>query len=315
MSINEFTEAVKEKLSEYYGDDYEVTTCCVTKNNDSIRNGISIRKKGENVAPTIYLDEMYEMYEEDMEGDISFNDVTTKIIRIRSECRDSLDVDVDFFTDYNRLKDKLRIKLVSKERNLRLLHDVPHMDFADLSVLFYVAFSDDKIGNGSIMVRNEHMESWDVSLDRLYEDAKAASLRYEPPYLADLISVLKDCYLKNRMRTEEICPNLRDQLDAMKERRDTIFMLSNQSRMYGASAIMYPGMLEELGEYIEDDFYIIPSSIHEVLIVPKYACMNEKELTGMVREVNEAELSVEDILSDHSYRYHRDTHWMEPIEI
>ncbi len=311
--INSFLENVKEKLTAYYGDEYEVNICSVTKNNDHIRNGLTIRKRGENLAPTIYLDEIYEEY---LDG-CSLENITSKVIGLRAQCKDSIDVDVDFFTDYESVRDKLGIRLVSRERNRNLLMDVPHIDFADMSIIFNVKFAHDDIGNGSILIRNEHLSMWNISLDRLYEDAKSAAVYREPPYLNDLINVMNDIFDKKGAHTwKDMRTDIKQQMETMRDKRHNLFILTNQSKVDGAAVIAYPGMLQQLGEYLEDDYFIIPSSIHEVLIVPMYAYDGDgKGLSLMVKEVNLTELDPEEVLSEHAYRYHRDTHWLEPVDV
>ncbi len=310
MDIYEFLEAIKMKLQAYYGDEYTVSICSITKNNDHVKNGVTIRKNDENLAPTIYLDKQYEEYKDGR----SFQDITDELITTRSGCADSIGMDMDFFLDYARVKDKLRVKLISKGRNKNLLQDIPHMDFADLSVAFYVAIEDEKIGSGSILIRNEHIKEWGVSIDRLYEDARNATIKEEPPYLADLVNMLTEIYInKTHTSWKDMSADIRQSLEEMRSNKSNMYVLTNSSKLYGATVIMYPGMLEEIGDHIEDDYYVIPSSLHEVLIVPQYACPDGAELSAMVEDVNRTELDATEILSEHAYRYHRDTHWLEPV--
>ncbi len=311
MNINEFVNALNEKLQDYYGDDYTVRTCTVTKNNDNIRYGLTIHKNGENAAPTIYIDEKYTEY---LEGK-SISDITSDIITVRSACRDRVDFNVDIFSDYELVKERFGLKLVSKENNAKLLQDVPHMDFADLTIVFVVNVCDENIGNGTILIHNEHMNIWGVSVDRLYEDARNASVFRDPPYLADIMNILMDIYKSNPgLSADKEGFDIKQQLDSIRPKRNAMYVLTNQRKTFGASVITYPGMLHEIGQRLGSDYYVLPSSIHEVLIVPlDNADSRGDELSAIVKEVNDTRLDPEEILSDHAYRYHRNTHWLEPL--
>lgn len=74
-------------------------------------------------------------------------------------------------------------------------------------------------------------------------------------------------------------------------------------KTYGACSILYPGMLEQLAERIGGDYYMIPSSVHEFLLVPREREQDREELKKMIAEVNRTELPPEEVLSDHLYLY------------
>ena len=314
LSIDEFAEAVKDKLMAYYADECSVSINSVTKNNDQIKHGITIRRKGNTSAPNIYLDDAYEEY---VKGK-SLERITSELICIRNKCKDEVEFDADLFTDYNWVRSRLGIRIVNRMKNARLLTDVPHRDFSDLAILFYVTIDDDSIGKGTILVHNEHMAVWDISSDRLYDDAMASSLRNNPPYMADIVEALIDilrndkelCKLDLPLSDEE----LREKLESTLPERGYMYVLTNQSKINGASVMAYPGMLNDIAEKLNSDYYILPSSVHEVIILPM-SDEDERgeELTLLVKDVNGSRLSPDEVLSDHAYRYHRSSNWLEPI--
>jgi len=86
---------------------------------------------------------------------------------------------------------------------------------------------------------------------------------------------------------------------------EPMYVVSNTQRIYGAAVILYEGVLEAFAKKIGGDFYILPSSIHETLFIPANTGIEQEELLKMVREVNEKEVSPDEELSDHVYRYHQ----------
>lgn len=313
MSFDDFLEAIREKLSDYYGDECRVTISTVTKNNDSIRHGVTILRHGYTSAPNIYVDDAYEEYKEGK----SMERITTELICLRNKCKDEIDFDADSFCDYEWVKERLGIKLVSRERNVRLLNDVPYKCFSDLAILFTVDVNDDDIGKGSILIRKEHMSMWDVSPDRLYEDSLSAMVRRDPPYMADMVEMVIELLgQRTGMSTypDVDVDEIRRRMDEGGEGGNRMYILTVQSKINGASAMVYPGMLADIGRTLGADYYVLPSSIHEVIILPTDGDDGRgAELSMLVREINESKLSPDEILEDHAYRYHRSTNWLEPL--
>ncbi len=311
-NINDFLESIREKLDEYYGDEYTVKINKVTKNNSTVKNGLTIRKKGSRMAPNIYLDDAYEDY---VNGK-SLQDITTGIIAARAECRDEIEFDADRFLDYEWVRRRLSIKLVDKDKNGRQLKEVPHVEFYDMAVVFYVDIEEDSIGKGSIMIRNEHMDEWAINVKKLYTDAINSVTRKSPPVMKDIVSVLLEMVEERyegedesaeKQRIEEM---LRDTFDV----NPMMYVITNQSKNNGAAVIAYPGMLHDVGETFGCDFYLLPSSVNEVIVVAiNDAVENGLHLSEMVKEINATNLTPEEVLTDHAYRYHRRTNWLEPL--
>lgn len=80
-----------------------------------------------------------------------------------------------------------------------------------------------------------------------------------------------------------------------------MYVLTNSIRTFGASTILYKGIKEVLDNVVSPDHILIPSSIHEWIVVQSY--LGDKDiLQGMIREVNGSVLNPEDVLSDRPYK-------------
>ena len=91
--------------------------------------------------------------------------------------------------------------------------------------------------------------------------------------------------------------------EEIDELDDTIYVLTNQYRMFGAVTLFYQGILEKIGEMLETDFVVIPSSIHEIIILKNTRDIDRMNITEMIRSVNEEQVRREEQLADHPYYY------------
>jgi hypothetical protein len=86
-----------------------------------------------------------------------------------------------------------------------------------------------------------------------------------------------------------------------------MYVLTNTSGSLGAAALFYPDVKDKAAELIGSDYYILPSSTHEVILVPDSAGINPKELCEMVKQANRTVVDEKDILSDNVYHYDKDS--------
>jgi hypothetical protein len=204
------------------------------------------------------------------------------------------DFDLSLFRDYTNAKERIVMKLVNAKRNEELLKHVPHILIHDLAILFLCTVGDYMQNYATILIYNRHLKLWDKTSEDLYEVAKRNSATLLPPRLDNLHDVFE--YITN-----ESLPFLEEL---------NIHILTNPLKINGAACMVYPNLLEEIADIYEDDIIIIPSSIHELLVFPKENLPDKytlEYLNSMIQEVNETQLTDDEILSDHFYWYHRDS--------
>ena len=182
-----------------------------------------------------------------------------------------------------------RIKICCKK--------IPHIKILDLAIIFNCLVDADETGNATILIYNQHLSLWNITKDDLYHLAMKntpALLTYE---LRDMSDVLIE------LMAGVPCNSMKEEFEYMVP----MYVLSNKSKLNGSGCIFYHNLLHNLCEKLECDLYILPSSIHEVILIPAYDHDSYDELTSMVKEVNSTQLSKEEILSDHVYFYSRET--------
>lgn len=298
MTYNEFTNQVIEKLRDSLKGNPSVVTNTVIKNNGVVKTGITIMYPGEEVSPNIYLDDFYD---ENIDTD-KVDEIAESIKDLYYKSLPPKGMDVEFYFDYEKVREKLSLKVVNRELNENLLKNVPHYSFLDMKVVVYCKVKNDTIGNGSILVHNEHLSTWNVSKEKLFEDAYNNFINCDEPELVNITDILLGM-MGESFLTDEEKERLKEEIDKLNDMYETIPMkvLSNKDRFFGASQILNEKYLCNLCNSFESDFYILPSSIHELIIIPDKLASSAWELKEMVRTVNETSVAREELLSDSVY--------------
>jgi len=298
MNFKNFTEVIKFEVAEKLGSGYEVRIDDVRKNNNIILTGLTVIQNGSNISPTIYLNNYYKDYES---GKLILPDIINQVIDTYKKNKISQNVDVQYFLNYEEVKERIIYKLINTERNQELLEDVPHVEFFDLSVVFECLILQEQLGCSTILIHNVHQKMWDISTEDLYQTAMENTPRLLKYELKPMMEVLSEIL-------ESENPEGFNKNDCMMDFSDSVpmFVLSNRSRVEGASCMLYPNLMRNLSNTIGSSFYIIPSSIHELLLLPiKNDCKGE-EIKCMIKEINDTQVSAEEILSYSLYLYNRE---------
>lgn len=295
--FSEFEKAVVENIRLVMGDDYLVKTHEVIKNNDNFLKAVVIKKQGNQISPSIYLEGFYEKYRE---SGVDIEEICDEIIRLyKSNCTNSCS-DACNYEDYNFIKDKLCFKLVNAETNKQLLKEVPWFPYLDLAIVFYAIVEIDGVeGEGTILVRNNHLDLWGISREELLEVARMNTPKLMEADERTMQSIICDILKKKDVDTEEFMQLYGNYFD------ENMIVLSDKKMLFGASVLIYDGILEELSDRFNQDLCILPSSIHEIIVVP-YNKEDNDRLNSIVKSVNEQELTPCDVLSSHIYIFSRE---------
>ena len=286
MEYREFLENVRKEVESRYDSNVSVTLNHVMKNNGTELDGITIMEKDKNIAPTIYINSFYDRYREG----VSLKAVVSEIIRIYNQNKNSININADYFENYENVRKTIVYKLVNYQKNKKLLEDVPYKRVLDLAVVFYCLIEQRKGVSATALIHNEHLRIWNVTEDEIYNDA----LKNTPVLLAGSIVPMS----KILSEIAGTAPVDNDEKVCEYTGEDILYVLTNSSRVNGAACILYDNLLKKFANDVHSDLYILPSSVHEVIIVPKKNAFDKSELADMVREVNEQGVSQDEILSD-----------------
>lgn len=284
MDYQEFVSSVTGFLRESLPCGTKLELIPLEKNNGIIMDGLSVRREGQKVAPTIYLESYYRDYREGR----SLRGIYDQILEC---CEDDSFEEIGrsgFFEDYRRLRDCVFYKLVNAQKNKELLKEVPHLPFLNLAIVFYCLLTDTPMGNATILIRNSHLKLWNVSLGELYRDAKENGERVLPARLQSMSEMIRE---------------LSGDDEEIAELGVPMYVLTNSRKTFGAACLLYEGMLKVCADKLSGGFYLLPSSVHEVILIPVSAVENKQELADMVRDINRTQVRSTEVLSDNIYLY------------
>lgn len=301
MKFNEFAEEIRAELEGLLKKETTVSIHSVTKNNGVVLHGITIRMKSRNVSPTIYLEEFYNEFLKGKE----IREIVSEIYGIYENDTYKENLDLRFFTEYENAKENIVFKLVNYEKNRVQLEDIPHVRYLDLAIVFVCVVRNDELGNATILIRNNHLELWKQSAQSIYNTARRNTPKLLPPELKTMEEVLGDLFGVNVQAEEEGIPE--------EFIKTGMYILSNRLRMCGASVILYDGILKEFADKCEKDIIILPSSIHEVILLPYNEEHDKDTLTQMVKEVNRTQVEAQEVLSDGVYVFLREENKIVPM--
>lgn len=298
MTKENFTKEIK-KAVEMKMDGVTVAVKTVTKNNGLVLTGLVINKPEDIVAPTVYIEDYYESYQNGRD----FDEIVDKIIdlsekEVPSEFRSA----ADNFTDANYVKENVIAVVCNAARNEQLLSEIPHILKEDLAIYFKVKMDmggSASDGIGTITIRNEHLPIiGSLTIEELYEAAKV-NLK-KSATVKTMEDVMKEIMTKDGMPEEMI--NLMFGMPPEQQ----MYIVSNDNTIFGAVNMFDTDLLDTVVETVNSNLYILPSSIHEVIAVSENLGTPDS-LAEMVREVNGTQVALEEQLSDNVYYYNSET--------
>lgn len=272
LDYNDFSNAYISKLQDRIPmADIERHT--VQKINTSME-AISFRFPDSNISPTIYLQSQYKLYEDGVNIDDLVEKTIETVERARSEAPTMPDLSLE------SVKQNLYAIVINAEQNKELLENCPHEKIEDLAVVARMRVGE----NGSIQITDKICESIGLTSEECIEIAKRNSSK-EAYEVTNIMSALG----MDDEFSSEMMP---------------IFVVTNQSKHFGAVTICYEDVLNQVADRLgEDNLLIIPSSVHEILVIPESKAPDIESLQEMVRMVNGDCVEPNEVLSDHVYRF------------
>lgn len=289
MNYQQFIEEVERRVKEKIKGNETITVYIHTavKNNGKERKGITVSEKGIHISPTIYLEEYFQQFQEGK----PIEKIVEKILQLYEEVKCSHPCEESLLQNYEELKGKFACKLIHRGKNEKLLNDIPYVPWMDLAIVVFVLLEVSPYGTATVLVRKEHLEIWGLTEAQLFDEAKKNT---------PILLPYQFCPMRKLLR--EICPYA---VDEGEEEEESLYVLSNKLRSFGAASMLYEGILEKVGQKLGENYYILPGSIHEVIVVPESKSPVKQDLEEMVREINETQVEEEEVLSDRVYYFSR----------
>lgn len=334
MNYENFVQKVKRGVEEIIHrklDDGIVVVREVLKNNNIRMQAISIIRKGEQATPTIYLQNYYVDYKNGRTiKNICYEIYETYLHSIRNF---KMDIDIKDISVFEKVKDIVYYKVINYEMNKSLLKNIPYFKFLDLAIVFYIMVLRDGDGQATALIDNQHIAGWGITPEELRNVAFENTWRKFPIIVRRMEEVVSEMILNDILGDEEWVDEYDDEFDDNTISEDTrygdytyaelkevvreevedlkvedlnMYVMSNTMKYNGATCITYPNAIRDFAVEHNCDVYIIPSSIHEVILIPDIKCSLET-INDLIKDVNRRQLDPVEILSDHAYVYRLET--------
>ncbi len=301
----EFTDELKTRLAEQ-GFDVNTSFNHVEKANMSYE-ALTVSPEGSNIGINFPIEAAFDEYEHT--GD--FNEVVEHATSAISQgLENTPEINVSDLTNYEVMKDKLSVEVIATEPNADLLDKIPHETMEDMSVVYRFILDSDEHGRSSILATNEMIDRMGVTPDQLRADALENAPEIRPAVIQGL----------NEVMMELMGPEMFEMMGLDEMPPEVMYVASVPDKQAGAGVLAYQGFMDEAAEKLGGDFYILPSSLHEVLLVPDNEAMKAngitdfRDLKAMVMEVNATEVKPEEKLTDNVYHYDAKDHIFELAE-
>lgn len=292
MTYEKFMELVKGQILSFLPEKYadaEVMMQEVIKNNDQKFQAMCIKCPADRIVPTIYLDEYYQMHQDGWD----MNSILAALAKTHQESMAESAEWLSFHADdYESVKSRLYVTVLNRDNNQNYLKDAVHKDIPNTDITAVVRVlceNREEIGTASFLVKENMLEMWGISGEALYEQALKNTESLFKPEMFNVMAVLSGCN-EAEAKSKGILPYEQ-------------YVLTNDAKMNGATVMLYPNLLQEIGEATGSNFFILPSSIHEVILLKDNGEMSAEELQRMVMTINRTQVAPEEVLSDEVYCY------------
>lgn len=316
-------------------DDGIVVIRNVLKNNNIRMKAISIVRKDEKATPTIYLQNYYTDYKNGR----TIKSICDEIFEIYLKGIENFktDVDIQDISDWKRMKEVVYYKVINYEMNKTLLSKIPHFRFLDLAIVFYIMMSKDDEGQATALIYNQHIAGWEITPEELRDTAFHNMWNKYPVVVRRMEDIVSEMILNDILGDEEWVDTyddeygddiisedteygeytygelkgiVREEVESLKIEDLNMYVMSNTMKLNGAVCITYPRAIKDFAIEHNSDVYIIPSSVHELILIPDIRCSIET-MNDLIKDVNRRQLDPVEVLSDHVYIYRLETEEIE----
>lgn len=318
MNYQEFKDFVAENIKDYLPEKYqdaEIQVREISKNNNMKLDGLTATLPEQNMCPNIYLNSFYQEYE----AGKPMEDIMETIGALREINDVEKNISVKDMLDFEQVKDSIVFRVVGAEENQSRLQNMPHRIEHDMALIYQIMMQKTEDGMASIQITNDTMGTLGVDEKTLHEAAMKNTPREFPMSFRTMNEVIKEIMRKDFMGFD--LDELSDE-DGMKSFLEAIFeegmedmgqnappmyVLTNESLFNGAAALFYPEVQEKIAEQLGGDYFVLPSSVHEVLIVPDQGILEYQELKNMVNDVNNTQVPPDEVLTGEVYSYDKES--------
>ena len=288
MNFEEFQNWMKNNIISFLPKEYKDARAeihPVVKLNDQYL-GLFVRRDTEEAVPAFNMFDMYHALES---GEAGLADIAQYVAKVIMDKTHHIpEFQLNSLRNYEAVKDHLFIRVSNIKDKKDIMERAPYTLKEDLMITYHIRIDTNDDSVASTIITNNMMEAYGVSFSQLHKDAMENSVKIFPPVVQPLSSMIES--LSQGFQNEE-----------RKDYNGEMLVITNETNVNGAAALFYPGIMDRISELIGGDYYILPSSIHECILLPVTRQPNYMELENMVKEVNTVMVPDEEQLGNRVY--------------
>lgn len=291
-SYETFLDMVANCVKDIYKEEVIAERCVSMKNNGVQMTGITLRKKGEKIAPNFYIEQQFQEWKQ---GTKKLEDIVENLCHMfESELEVNHHLAETICFEWEAMKKNVFLRLVNREKNRELLTKVPYMEFMDLAIIYFYSLTISDDIQGTLILTQEHQTYFGITTEELHEVAERNTRQKYPIKVYKMKDLVTS--VKSMLGIELLEPATEENF---------MYILSNELGLFGAISMFFQEELKKLADQLGHNLYVLPSSIHEVILVPDYNILLPEKFLEMVRDINITQVQETEILSDSVYYYDR----------
>lgn len=288
MDYTEFREEILNVLQGLVTDEVSVKLVEAEKLNGCIRYGLMFDRASGKYAHTIYLEPFYRSFEKGK----SLEELAAELLKCFEEEKTEVPECIDKFQNYDLARESIYCKLIHSKENQKMLQDTPHIVFLDFAIVAYFEVNSSEVFKGSILIKDKYLTDWGITTEEFFTNALEHTRKDKGVMFISMSEVLSEFYSRNEVQVD-------------RDPHHNMYVLTNKEKYLGAVLICFPEVMNGIAQMLDDDFYLLPASIHEWIIIPESAVEDRMYLLSVVRNVNCYEVLEEEVLSNDIYIYSR----------
>jgi len=302
MNYEMFKEMVSQKITDYMPEEYrdrKIALSSVDKINQT-RDALTFVVAEEDIplSPNLYLDALYEEY-------LRYEDIEPVIHKAAVEMCKHLEEGMHLLDKIRveDIKDHIIFQVINTEQNREYLESLPHREYQDLSIIYRWLLQKDENGIASAIITNQLAEHKGISESELFFYATQNTRELAPIMVKPMNLVIDE------LISGEVAPfDLQEAIEQGIELDEPMVVITNDIKSFGAASVLYGDVLQDVAKLFQSDFYLLPSSIHEMLAVAvSDKTPGPEALADMVHEINEGQVEIGERLSNQVYHYDAQT--------
>lgn len=293
--INEVTVAVRDYLPADIKEDVSVYVENIVKDNDIVLHGLIIKNRNNNFAPTIYLENYINLFEHN----VPMSEIAKIIFCEYSASVDNIPDNLTFISspdfEVSEMVDFLEIQLVNTDMNKKRMKDSVHREVnAEFSLLVYIVITDRSGESYRTLFRKDFLKNSKFTEADIVDIALNNTALKRKPVLTEMENIVEGFNIAHDNYFSE---------EFLKNNSEGMYILTNEDMHFGATVLYYIDMMKKIGEILDNNYYAIPSSVHEFIIIPESDLFPVNGLISLLHEANDTILENGEFLSNNVYKY------------